>query len=135
MSTLDRRQLLAGASLLPALADRNLVREENQQPGTTDWQLTYVRADAASESGWGKWGVRPGEAIDFFVSTRPAGSGWTCTGWGNTRARAAGTCGASGLCRRSRSRLRPWARTGRASAPGTSGRRWRSPKTGSGLVV
>jgi hypothetical protein len=89
MPDLDRRQLLAGLPLasLAGKTDRDLIREENKKPGTTDWQLTYVRADPASESGWGKWGVRssviegyasrtsvrPGETIDFFVSTRPAG--------------------------------------------------------------
>src|SRR3954454_15907896 len=83
---MHRRGFLTG---LGALADgprRDLIRDENARPGTTDWQLTYVRADPRSESGWGKWpvrspliegfagktSVRPGEKIDLFVSTAPA---------------------------------------------------------------
>lgn len=88
MADLDRRQLLAGLALAPFVgANPDLIRTENKQPGTSDWQLTYVRADAASTSGWGKWGVRAsdvegyvsrtsaraGETLDFFVSVRPAG--------------------------------------------------------------
>lgn len=84
---MDRRGFLTGLGALAAeLPRRELIREENARPGTTDWQLTYVRADPRSESGWGKWpvrspliegfagktSVRPGEKIDFYVSTDPA---------------------------------------------------------------
>lgn len=89
MSRLDRRQLLHGlaaAPLIAALPTSRLIRDENDKPGTSDWQLTYVRTDPASQSGWGKWAVRspliegyasrtsvrPGEPIDLFVSTHPA---------------------------------------------------------------
>jgi hypothetical protein len=89
MSHPDRRQLLAALAAAPlaaAQAKRDRIKDENAQPSTTDWQLTYVRTDPASQSGWGRWGVRspriegyagrtsvrPGEKIDLFVSTAPA---------------------------------------------------------------
>src|SRR5262245_30591826 len=88
MSPLDRRQVLrglAGAGALalidPAVAsaNRDLIRDENKQPGTTDWQLTYTRVDPKAkyrstliEGFASRASVRPGESIDFFVSTDPA---------------------------------------------------------------
>lgn len=85
MASLDRRQLLGlgGASLLtPALLSaprRGLIRDENSLPGTTSWQLTYTRVDPATkyrspliEGYVSRASVRPGEKIDFFVSTSPA---------------------------------------------------------------
>lgn len=86
---LDRRTFLAGAAASAALAaerpHRDLIKDENARPGTTDWQLTYVRTDPKSSSGWGAWtvrsaliegyvsktSVRPGETLDLFVSTNP----------------------------------------------------------------
>ncbi|MBY0228101.1 MAG: hypothetical protein K2W96_02355 [Gemmataceae bacterium] len=82
---MDRRLFLAGLAAAPVLASaakRDLIKEENAKPGTTDWQLTYVKADPRSESGWGKWpvrspliegfadrtSVRAGERIGLFVS-------------------------------------------------------------------
>jgi hypothetical protein len=81
-----------GASLLPtavgaqsASADPgsslarapDLIREENAKPGSTDWQLTRARPDAAGfRSPWiegycSKQSVRAGETIDIMVSTDP----------------------------------------------------------------
>ena len=84
MSDLDRRQaLVAGASALGfasrlTAADRrpDLIRAENEKPGTTDWQLTYVKFDPKAkyrqsliEGYCDRTSVRAGETIDFFVST------------------------------------------------------------------
>jgi hypothetical protein len=83
---MDRRVFLGGLAASAALAAsprRDLIKDENARPGTTDWQLAYVRTDPKSESGWGKWAVRspliegyagatsvrPGGKIDLFVST------------------------------------------------------------------
>jgi hypothetical protein len=90
MSPLDRRQLLhglAGAAALTALpaaraAQRapDRIRAENKRPGTTDWQLTYVRNDPRArlrssriEGYVSRQSVRPGESLDFFGSTNPPG--------------------------------------------------------------
>jgi len=95
---LDRRTLfkagLAGASLAGALlagqgqaqgptppgAADNPITRENRLPGTTDWQLTYPRIERTSVyrcpwiEGYGSQpSVRPGESLDLFVSTNPAG--------------------------------------------------------------
>jgi hypothetical protein len=87
MTPLDRRQLLQGlaaATLAPGAAlaagpSRNPIPAENDRPGTTDWQLTYTRVDPRTkyrcrdiEGFASRASVRPGEAIDFFVSTDPA---------------------------------------------------------------
>ncbi|HKB34926.1 MAG TPA: N,N-dimethylformamidase beta subunit family domain-containing protein [Gemmataceae bacterium] len=87
MTHLDRRQLLrglaaAGAAVLvePAsAASPDRIRTENQFSGTTDWQLTYTRVDPKTQyrspliEGYAsRASVRPGERIDFFVSTAPA---------------------------------------------------------------
>lgn len=56
----------------------NLIRDENQKPGATDWQLTRVRVDQGGfRSPWiegyaSKQSVEAGEAIDLMVSTDPA---------------------------------------------------------------
>lgn len=56
----------------------NTIVEENKKPGTTDWQLTYVRSqDHRSEMIEGycsKTSVLPGETLDIFVSVKPATS-------------------------------------------------------------
>lgn len=55
----------------------NPIRIENQQPGSTDWQLTRVRVDSSGfRSPWiegycSKQSVRAGETIDIMVSTNP----------------------------------------------------------------
>jgi hypothetical protein len=99
MSPINRRQMLQGLTAAGALAtlaadspavvspDRERIRAENEREGTTDWQLTYTRIDPKSKCtrfGGGLGGrstriegfasrtsVRPGEKIDFFVSTNP----------------------------------------------------------------
>ena len=53
------------------------IEEENRQPGSTDWQLTRVRADAEDiRSPWiegycSRQSVAAGETIDIMVSTNP----------------------------------------------------------------
>ncbi|HIA47475.1 MAG TPA: twin-arginine translocation signal domain-containing protein [Candidatus Hydrogenedentes bacterium] len=58
----------------------NRIIEENNLPGTTDWQLTYTRVDPKTQfrcpwiEGYvSKASVRPGGSIDIMVSTNPAG--------------------------------------------------------------
>lgn len=101
MMPLDRRQWLqslAGAGAL-ALMDPNkilaggeqpspdLIKAENEREGTLDWQLTYTRIDPKSkctrfggslggrstliEGYVSRASVRPGEKLDFFISTDP----------------------------------------------------------------
>jgi hypothetical protein len=55
----------------------DLIKRENQQAGSRDWQLTRVRADREGfRSPWiegycSKQSVQAGEAIEIMVSTRP----------------------------------------------------------------
>ncbi len=92
MPQLNRRQVLgglAGAGALAALgpnlsrgadrADRDRIKAENRRAGTTDWQLTYTRVDPKTkyrspmiEGYVSRASVRPGETLDFCVSTDPA---------------------------------------------------------------
>ena len=95
---LDRRGLLKGAAVAgvaaamqpfaaahshaapqAAAARSSLIRDENQKPGTTDWQLTYTRIDPATkfrcpwiEGYVSRASVRAGETLDSVVSTDPA---------------------------------------------------------------
>ena len=86
---ITRRELLkstAAAALANALSPlaahaqseeaRGIVVRENARPGTTDWQLTFVRSqDHRSkpiEGYCSHTSVRAGEAVDFFVSAEPA---------------------------------------------------------------
>ncbi len=92
MTPLNRRQLiqgLAGAGALAALGsgvilgadarpDRERIKVENDQPGTTDWQLTYTRVDPKTkyrstmiEGFVSRASVRAGDRLDFFVSSEP----------------------------------------------------------------
>jgi hypothetical protein len=57
----------------------DLIRRENQRPGTREWMLTRTRVDPATkyrcpwvEGYCSRTSVRPGEEISFFVSTNPA---------------------------------------------------------------
>ena len=65
--------LAAGAQVLPR---DSVIARENSKPGTTDWQLTFIRSkDFRSEMIEGycsKTSVRPGEEIDIFLSANPA---------------------------------------------------------------
>src|SRR5438270_13989977 len=90
MSELNRRQALGAlaaiagtAGINPAArpADRapELVRRENAKPGTTDWQLTYIKFDAKNklrqslvEGYCTRMSVKAGEKIGFCVRTEPA---------------------------------------------------------------
>jgi hypothetical protein len=91
MAKIDRRELLlsaAAASLGAALgADAqagaghasNPIRRENQQPGTDDWQLTYVWPNAGNkvrttfvEGYCSHTTIRPGERLGIFLSANPA---------------------------------------------------------------
>jgi len=88
---MNRRELLkgvAGAGIGAALgagcaapgsaAKRDLVREENAKPGTTDWMLSNTRVDPKTkyrcpwiEGYCSRTSVRPGETLEIKVSTNP----------------------------------------------------------------
>jgi hypothetical protein len=86
---LTRREIIKGAAqaglagaILPldgltsfSPAKGKLIVEENRKPGTTDWQLTYIRTkDHRSEMIEGycsRTSVRAGEDVDIFLSTNP----------------------------------------------------------------
>ncbi|MSR52753.1 MAG: hypothetical protein EXS09_05620 [Gemmataceae bacterium] len=88
MTTPNRREMLAtiaGAAALPLVSHSapaktsGLIKSENEKPGTLDWQLTYTRVDPKTvyrsrmiEGYASRQSVKPGEKIDFFVSTDPA---------------------------------------------------------------
>src|SRR5438094_6245647 len=86
MSELNRRQLLGGAiaaagtaGINPAARPADFVRRENAKPGTTDWQLTYVKFDAKNklrqslvEGYCTRMSAKAGEKIGFCVRTEPA---------------------------------------------------------------
>ncbi len=76
-----RRQALAALAATSAQppARPKLVAEENARPGTTDWQLTYVKFDAGNprrqsliEGYCTRTSVKAGQEIGFCVSTAPA---------------------------------------------------------------
>ena len=83
-----RREALALAALgassgfTPAARQKkaaDLIKQENAKPGTTDWQLTYIKFDAKAklrqsliEGFCTHTSVAPGESIGFRVSTDPA---------------------------------------------------------------
>lgn len=91
-SRLTRRELLkgvAGAGLAGAFAPgapgaeskksagrENVITRENARPGTSDWQLTFIRSDKFRsepiEGYCSRTSARPGEGIDIFVSAKPA---------------------------------------------------------------
>src|SRR5262245_9185728 len=87
MPTPNRREALAAAALAgvsggPLAArqeKKNRIKAENEKPGTTDWQLTYVKFDAKAklrqsliEGFCTHTSVAPGDTIGFCVSTDPA---------------------------------------------------------------
>lgn len=93
MLHLNRRDLLkrtAGAGLLavlgplagcvtPTPARRELIRVENERPGTTEWLLTNTRVDPKTkyrcpwvEGFCSRNSVRPGETLEIKVSANPA---------------------------------------------------------------
>jgi hypothetical protein len=90
-SPLTRRALLKNAAkagfasaLAPLTAEaardagapRGVIAEENRRPGTTEWQLTFVRSDkfrsAMIEGYCSHTSVRPGGRIEVFLSAQPA---------------------------------------------------------------
>ena len=75
--------LLAVAAIPQAAAQSGsshvlTIEDENQQPGSTDWQLTRVRADAEEyRSPWiegycSRQSVAAGDTLDIMVSTNPS---------------------------------------------------------------
>lgn len=88
MARPNRRQVigtLAGAALAPALAaagperQPSLIKAENEKPGTTDWQLTYIKFDAKAryrqsliEGYCDRTSAAAGEKLSVFVSTAEA---------------------------------------------------------------
>ena len=68
------------ASILAASSPSEIIRAENDQPGTTDWQLTYTRVEPKTQyrcpwiEGYvSKASLPAGDSLDFMVSTNPAG--------------------------------------------------------------
>lgn len=62
-----------------AVGRKNAIIEENEKPGSLDWQLTRVRPTRAQgfssediEGYVSRQSVKAGETIDLFVSTKPA---------------------------------------------------------------
>jgi hypothetical protein len=94
-SSIDRRQLLkraaatglaatlaplAGTAAEPA-RQRDLIRQENERPGTTDWLLQNTRVDPKTryrcpwiEGYCSHTSIRAGETLSVMVSTNPASS-------------------------------------------------------------
>lgn len=93
MSPLTRREALGALAAGGALAASatptpaqpasprtpELIRAENDKPGTTDWQLTYVKFDAKARyrqsliEGYARQtSVQPGQKLELCVSTQPA---------------------------------------------------------------
>src|SRR5947208_1281636 len=92
-SRLDRRDLLKGAAAAglasvldplsgalakPAAAQRDLIRTENEKPGTTDWLLQNTRVDPKTKyrSPWiegycSHTSLRAGDTLEIMVSTNP----------------------------------------------------------------
>ncbi len=70
---------LAGALAEPARTHRDLIRTENERPGTTDWMLTSTRVDPKTkyrcpwiEGYCSHTSLRAGDTLSVFVSTNPA---------------------------------------------------------------
>ncbi len=69
--------MIIGAESLATAAQPSWIREENNKPGSLDWQLTRVRLDKANyRSAWiegycSKQSVLAGESLDILVSTDP----------------------------------------------------------------
>lgn len=87
MSTPNRREALVAAALTAAASSaftapvrkETRIKAENELPGTTDWQLTYVKFDPKAkyrqsliEGYCTRTSVAAGEKIGFCVSTAPA---------------------------------------------------------------
>ncbi len=66
--------LASGAERSPAAS--GVIAAENRKPGTTDWQLTFVRTQnhrsEMIEGYCSHTSVRPGGTIDVFLSAKPA---------------------------------------------------------------
>ncbi|MCS7016207.1 MAG: hypothetical protein NZM42_08870 [Gemmatales bacterium] len=69
---------LVGGSVQFAPAQSELIRAENEKPGTTDWMLTNTRVDPATkyrcpwiEGFVSHTSIRAGEKLAIFVSTNP----------------------------------------------------------------
>jgi hypothetical protein len=62
------------ASSIPA--NGKLIEEENKKPGTTDWQLTFIKSreyrSEMIEGYCSRASVRAGEELDIFLSANPA---------------------------------------------------------------
>lgn len=82
MSEPTRREAIGAIAALSGIqpvAKSNLIAEENARPGSTDWQLTYVKFDAKAkyrqsliEGYCTRMSVKAGEKLGFCVSVDPA---------------------------------------------------------------
>jgi len=63
---------------VPVAPESNPITRENSLPGTTDWQLTFVRShnlrSEMIEGFCSRTSARAGETIDVFISAKPAES-------------------------------------------------------------
>src|SRR5690606_7577192 len=80
--TVNRRQMirevavsgavLSSAGRVLAQSTSNPIVVENQKPGTTDWQLTYIRSrnyrSQMLEGFCSHTSIKAGETLDFFIS-------------------------------------------------------------------
>src|SRR5947209_1068882 len=72
-------QPLAGQTTQPTAAAPELIRAENEKPGTTDWMLTRTRIDPKTKyrcpwiEGYcsPRTSLRAGDMLDIMVSTNP----------------------------------------------------------------
>ncbi|MCE9567800.1 MAG: hypothetical protein K8U57_37855 [Planctomycetes bacterium] len=79
LEALAAATIVANAGRGLAVGERSRIATENDKPGTTDWQLTYVKFDAKAkyrqsliEGYCTRTSVAAGDKIGFCVSTEPA---------------------------------------------------------------
>src|SRR6516164_7280061 len=70
---------LADSLAAPTPAQRDLIRAENEKPGTTDWKLANTRVDPKTkyrcpwiEGYCSHTSIRAGQTLTIHVSTQPA---------------------------------------------------------------
>ena len=79
LAGLGATAMLAGCVHAPGEKNRDLIRRENERPGTRDWMLQKTKVDPKTkyrcpwiEGYCSRTSVAAGEKLDIFVSTNPA---------------------------------------------------------------